>query len=193
MADSLEAMTAARRPHPDDIALPSRVGVSGRSAGGNDRGDTVFHPSNAGRFDEEIPNFRAHWDRSQTHGTLMVPLDGPVNQRPSLLSACHEFVRYRVPLAAPSEALLDLAAAHQRAGSRAVKHHSRTAQHPRDRRSSTHHAGFRALPHAKQPPKGQLTMKWIAMAVGGMVLGMVAAIVFVNVVDSPPPIYISKQ
>ena len=38
-------MTAARRPHPDDIALPSHVVVSGRSAGGKGRGDTVFHPS----------------------------------------------------------------------------------------------------------------------------------------------------
>ena len=48
----IEAMTAVGRPHPDDIALSSHVGVSGRSSAGNDRDDTVFQPStdNARRF-----------------------------------------------------------------------------------------------------------------------------------------------
>lgn len=45
LSDSIEAMTAVRRPHPDDIALSSHVGVSGRSSDGNDRDDTVFQPS----------------------------------------------------------------------------------------------------------------------------------------------------
>ena len=45
VADSIEAMTAIRRPHPDDTVLSSYVGVSGRSSAGNDRDDTVLHPS----------------------------------------------------------------------------------------------------------------------------------------------------
>ena len=46
VADSIEAMTAIRRPHPDDTVLSSYVGVSGRSSAGNDRDDTVLHPRN---------------------------------------------------------------------------------------------------------------------------------------------------
>ena len=55
-------MTAARRPHPDDLALPSQVGVSSRSAGGNDRGDTVFHP-NIGGPHANRPALRVRPDR----------------------------------------------------------------------------------------------------------------------------------
>ena len=35
-------MTAVRRPHPGDIALPSHGSVSGRSSGGNDSDDSAF-------------------------------------------------------------------------------------------------------------------------------------------------------
>ena len=46
VATSSEAMTAARRSHEDESNHPSQIGAPGRSAGGADRADPVFQPSN---------------------------------------------------------------------------------------------------------------------------------------------------
>ena len=47
VATSSKAMTAARRSHEDEGDLPSRIGAPGRSTGGADRADPVFHPETA--------------------------------------------------------------------------------------------------------------------------------------------------
>ena len=38
-------MTAARRSHEDESNHPSQIGAPGRSAGGANRADPVFHPN----------------------------------------------------------------------------------------------------------------------------------------------------
>ena len=44
VANSVEAMTAARTPHDDECNLPSQIGVRGSSAGEANHADPVFHP-----------------------------------------------------------------------------------------------------------------------------------------------------
>ena len=46
VANSVEAMTAARTPHDDECNLPSQIGVRGSSAGEANHADPVFHPNN---------------------------------------------------------------------------------------------------------------------------------------------------
>ena len=60
VATSSEAMTAARRSHEDESNHPSQIGAPGRSAGGADRADPVFQPSNgdAHRFSSAVSSER---------------------------------------------------------------------------------------------------------------------------------------
>ena len=55
VATSSEAMTAARRSRDDEVDPWSQIGVPGRSAGGADRADPVFHPSNGAPHSNQSP------------------------------------------------------------------------------------------------------------------------------------------